>query len=209
MKICLNRTGVALILVLMIVVLSAGLLSAIMYYVLSGSEVSGLQRRYQTSKEASLGVIDVFTKELIPRTLEQVNLSTVVGSITQGAGIVNLIAPGASNACFQSKLTLTTGLWVGCNNATNPDPTVNPDITFSLRSADGSNRPFVVSSKIIDTVSGNSNQSGVALEGEGVVESGLGNITSRHFPFLYTITVQGQLQGSTTERASFEILYAY
>ncbi len=69
MNIYRDKTGVALVLVLMIVVISAGLLSAIMYYALSGTEISGLQRKYETSKEASLGAIDIFTKELIPRSL--------------------------------------------------------------------------------------------------------------------------------------------
>jgi hypothetical protein len=216
MKICLNKTGVALVLVLMIVVLSAGLLSAIMYYALSGTEISGLQRKYETSKEASLGVIDVFTKELIPRALIEGSLSAVVATITQGGGgIVNSIVAGSTNLCFSQKLTLQTTTnavanWTSCTGSpTNPDPTVNPDITFNLLSVSGATRPFQVRAKIIDTVFGNSNMSGVALEGEGVVESGLGEITARHFPYLYTITVEGKLQSSTTERANFEILYAY
>jgi hypothetical protein len=213
MKIRLNKAGVALVLVLMIVVISAGLLSAIMYYALSGSEISGLQRKYETSKEASLGAIDIVTKDLIPNVLRDqgLGLSGVTAAFTQGAGIVNSIAPGAgtTNACFLSKLTSPTASWTVCTNPTNPDPTVNPDIRFQLLSASGSTRPFVVEMKIIDTSIGNSNLSGINLEGEGVVESGLGMITARHFPFLYTITSEGKPLNSTTERANFEILYAY
>ena len=99
MKICRNKTGVALVLVLMIVVISAGLLSAIMYYVLSGSEISGLQRKYETSKEASLGAIDIFTKELIPKVLQQQasGLSAVAAALTQGTGIVNSVAADAGH----------------------------------------------------------------------------------------------------------------
>ena len=56
---------------------------------------------------------------------------------------------------------------------------------------------------------GNSNMSGISLTGAGVVESGFGTISTRHFPYLYTITVEGKLENSTTERANFEVLYAY
>jgi hypothetical protein len=58
-------------------------------------------------------------------------------------------------------------------------------------------------------MTGNSNMSGVNLFTGGVVESGTGTIVVRHFPYLYTMEVQGRLQGSTTEQANFEVLYAY
>ncbi len=209
MKKCLNKKGVALVLVLMIVVFSAALLAVIMYYSMTGTEISGLQRKYETSKEASLGAVEIFTKEIIPRTLMEGDLSTVVSSLTQGVGIVNSIAPG-DVTCFQKKLLNETGSWSGCDaNATNTDPTILPDITFNLLSAAGSSRPYVVNAKIIDTATGNSSMTGELLEGAGVVETGLGEITTRHFPYLYTMMVQGQLQNSQTERANLEILYAY
>lgn len=212
-----DKTGVALMLVLMIVVISAGLLSAIMYYVLSGSEISGLQRKYETSKEASLGAIDIFTKELIPKVMQQPasGLSAVAAALSQGTGIVNSVAADATqNPCFLSKLTTSplqaTGTWANCSaDDVNADPTVRPDITFKLRSASGSGLPFEVKTKIIDTIAGNSNISGISLTGAGVVESGFGTISTRHFPYFYTIEVEGKLENSTTERASFEILYAY
>ncbi len=212
MKIYLNKKGVALVLVLMIVVLSAALLAVIMYYSMTGTEISGLQRKYETSKEASLGAVEIFTKDIIPSVLQNqaAGLSGITGALTQGVGIVDSVVPVSSNACFLSKLTSTTGSWSGCTgNPTSTDPTDSADITFSLLSAAGSSRPFVVNAKIIDTATGNSSMSGMSLEGAGVVETGLGEITTRHFPYLYTMMVQGQLQNSTTERANFEILYAY
>jgi hypothetical protein len=212
MKMRLNKTGVALVLVLMIVVISAGLLSAIMYYALSGSEISGLQRKYETSKEASLGAIDIFTKELIPRTLQVGALSAAVGSLTQGAGILNSVTVGSGNNCFAQKLTLAAANWTACGTvaiATDANPTVSPDITLQLLSVAGASRRYVIQTKIIDTVVGNSNLNGIHLEGQGVVQSGLGEVTPQHFPYLYTITTEAKVQNSSTERANFEILYAY
>jgi F0F1-type ATP synthase membrane subunit a len=71
--------GMALVMVLVIVTVTAGMLAVIMYYSMTGSEVSGIQRRYQSAKEASLGAMDVVTKEIITRVLQQ----NVVGGATQ------------------------------------------------------------------------------------------------------------------------------
>jgi hypothetical protein len=211
MKMCLNRSGVALVLVLMIVVISAGLLAVVMYYTLSGSEISGLQRRYETSKEASLGAIDIFTKELIPSVLQNqaAGLSGVAAALTQGAGVVNSIAADSGrNACFLNKLTRSSANWGGGTCDTGTDPNVNSDITFRLVSTAGG-QPFQVNLKIIDTVAGNSSLSGVTLEGAGVVETGSGTISVVPMPYLYTFVAEGRLPSNTTARANFETLYAY
>jgi hypothetical protein len=211
MKMCLNRSGVALVLVLIVVVISAGLLAVVMYYTLSGSEISGLQRRYETSKEASLGAIDIFTKELIPSVLQNqaAGLSGIAAALTQGAGVVNSIAADSGkNACFLNKLTRSSANWGGGTCDTGTDPNVNSDITFRLVSTAGG-QPFQVNLKIIDTVAGNSSLSGVTLEGAGVVETGSGMISVVPMPYLYTFVVEGRLQNNTTARANFETLYAY
>jgi hypothetical protein len=214
-----DKRGMALILVLMIVVISAGLLAAVMYYALTGTEISGLQRKYQTSKEASLGAIDIFTKELIPRVIFDqgtTTLSTITAGLIAAPGIVNSVTASATNdPCFLSKLSLPTASWVGCGpNATTTkvgEDTDNPDITFNLLSVAGG-RPFEVRLKIIDTVDGNSSSSPVNLGGSaGVVPALQATKPITHHPFLYTMVTEGKLQGTgnTAERANFEVLYAY
>jgi hypothetical protein len=211
-----DKRGVALVLVLMIVVISAGLLAAVMYYALTGTETSGLQRKYQTSKEASLGAIDIFTKELMPRVIYEqgaASLSTIAAGLTAAPGIVNSItASGTNDACFQSKLSSPTASWTGCGtNAATTNPNDDSDITFNLLSVAGG-RPFEVRLKIIDTVDGNSSTSPVNLGGSaGVVPAMQATKQITHHPFLYTMVTEGKLQGSgnTAERANFEVLYAY
>jgi hypothetical protein len=214
-----DKRGVALVLVLMIVVISAGLLAAVMYYALTGTETSGLQRKYQTSKEASLGAIDIFTKELMPRVIYEqgaASLSTIAAGLTAAPGIVNSITASATNdACLQRKLSSPTASWVGCGpNATTTkvgEGSDNPDITFNLLSIAGG-RPFEVNLKIIDTVDGNSSTSPVNLGGSaGVVPAMQATKQITHHPFLYTMVTEGKIQGSgnTAERANFEVLYAY
>jgi hypothetical protein len=211
-----DKRGVALVLVLMIVVISAGLLAAVMYYTLTGTETSGLQRKYQTSKEASLGAIDIFTKELMPRVIYEqgaASLSTIAAGLTAAPGIVNSITASATNdACVQSKLSSPTASWAGCGtNAATTNPNDDSDITFNLLSVAGG-RPFEVRLKIIDTVDGNSSTSPVNLGGSaGVVPAMQATKQITHHPFLYTMVTEGKIQGSgnTAERANFEVLYAY
>jgi hypothetical protein len=183
-----------------------------MYYALSGSEISGLQRKYETSREASLGGIDILTKELIPRSLQLGALSAAVGNLAQGGtNILNSVTVGSGSDCFKDKLSSMPANWTNCGtiaNATNADATVNPDITFNLLSASGS-KPFVVQLKIIDTLKGNSNLNGLDLGGQGVVDSGISIVKLEPYPYLYTIVTEAKAQNSTTERANLEILYAY
>jgi Tfp pilus assembly protein PilX len=213
-----NKKGMALVMALIVIVISAGLVAGVMYYALSGSETSGLQRKYQSSKEASLGAIDVLVKEIIPRAVQAdtattgEGLSNVIGTFQSIPGIVNAVSPSASNLCFRDKLTKARSLWTNCTTETDKiriDPTQNPDITFKLLSVSGTTKSYEVRLKIVDTSLGNTNMSGIMLEGLGVVESGSGTITAKHTPYLYTIATEGKLENSTTERANIEVLYAY
>jgi hypothetical protein len=203
-----NAKGMALVMALITVTVSAGLLAVVMYFAMSGSEISGLQRKYQSSKEASLGAVDILTKEFIQRVIAGQNIGgqqaiDILGSFTWGT---NSALVNTTNQCFYDKLTQPTSTWIAsCSGTINP--TDSPDVTFNLLSAD--NKSYQIRTKIIDTVKGNSNMSGVILEGLGVTESGTGLITVKHNPYLYTIATQGQLPNSTTERANLEVLYAY
>jgi hypothetical protein len=206
-----NTKGMALVMALITVTVSAGLLAVVMYFAMSGSEISGLQRKYQSSKEASLGAVDILTKEFIQRVIAGQNIGgqraiDILGSFTWGT---NSALVNTTNQCFYRKLTVSTATWIadGCGTANDTNPANSPDVTFNLLSAD--NRSYQIRTKIIDTVTGNSNMSGVILEGLGVTESGSGLITVKHNPYLYTIATQGQLPNSTTERANLEVLYAY
>jgi hypothetical protein len=84
----------------------------------------------------------------------------------------------------------------------------NPDVRFVV-SGIAPARPFVVYTKIIDSVAGNSSTSGITLEGQGTAESQSGIITAQHFPFMYRMEVQSERQNDATEKANFTVLYAY
>lgn len=198
------ESGVALVSALIVISVSAGIFAAIMYYAMTGSELSGLQRKYQSSKEASLGAIDILTKDILPRVVSGTQLSVAVNGMVVPDILPTIQANALRDACFRAKLTSVTSAWPGGTCDSGSDARVNSDIVFNLKSTSASTRPFVVSMKIIDTVSGNSDTSGNVLE---VDESGL--VKVQHFPFLYTIAADARPQNSTTERANIEILYAY
>ncbi len=207
----LKNKGVALVSALIVVSVAAGIFAVIMYYALTGTEISGLQRKYHSSKEASLGAIDVLTKDILPQVMGGSTLSTVVGSLTKPSAVLPSITVDSSrDTCFSKKLSTATSGWPGGTCDTGTDATTNPDVVFNLKGKSNQVSPYVVSLKIVDTVSGNTDTSGVVLDlGSGVVDSASSLIQVQHFPFLYTIMTDARQQGSTSERANIEVLYAY
>jgi len=205
-----DKKGVALVMVLVIIAMSTAMVAVVLYFIQKGTEISGLENKYATAKEASLGAIDVFTKEIIPLAI--VTASTAPdNSLTTALGNFSTITSAtvtavATNACFSDKLLKSTTSWAtGCSSGS--DPKTQPDIRFTLSGT--SAVPFNVYTKIVDTVSGNTSTSGVVLEGAGAAESSGGMIAIQHFPYMYRMEVQGERQQNPNERANFELLYAY
>lgn len=217
MKYSCGEKGAALVVVLAIVVMSTALLAVVMHFIQRGAETSALEQKYETAKDASLGAIEVFAKEIIPMVISRAQIAPDT-ALTNALGNFNTItsaqiAAGATNACFSDKLLKSTSAanWAGCANydqAHSANPKESPDITFTLTSTNG--QPFRVYSKIVDTVQGNSNTSEVTLEGGSAADSsGSGGVLVQHFPYMYSMEVQGERQNNPTERARFEVLYAY
>ncbi|NTW43752.1 MAG: hypothetical protein HGB14_04805 [Anaerolineaceae bacterium] len=201
----LRKKGAALITVVALIVVTSAIVATVYYFIRKGVEVSGLQKKYQTAREASLGGLDVFTKEILPMAISGTNLSDVVTSFST---ITSAQVFGeSSNACFRFKLRLP-GVTDpgGCNTTMNAKD--NPDVRFVV-SGIAPARPFVVYTKIIDSVAGNSSTSGITLEGQGTAESQSGIITAQHFPYMYRMEVQSERQNDATEKANFTVLYAY
>jgi hypothetical protein len=206
-----GEKGVALVVVLAMVVLSAAMFAVVLHFIQRGTETSGIDKRYETAKEASLGAIDVFAKEIIPMAIAKAqfspdtSLTDALVNFSKTGG--NKIEKNATSACFSDKLLKSTANWgAGCDSS--PQPKAAPDVTFTLTGTDG--QPFVVYTKIVDTVAGNSNTSGVSLEGAGVVDSMSAMVSVQHFPYMYSMEVQGERASNPTgERAAFEVLYAF
>ena len=202
MKYFLARKGAALITVTAIIVVTSLMVAAVYYFLRRGVEISGLQKKYQTAREASLGGLDVFTKEILPVAISGTNLSTLVGGFNTITSAQ--VVQGATDACFSTKLLQSTANWGACSSTL--DSKTNPDIRFVLK---GTTQSFDVYAKIVDTVAGNSSTSGILLEGQGTAETQTGMITAQHFPYMYRMEIQSERQNDATEKANFTILYAY
>ncbi len=194
---------------LVLSLIALAIISALIYFVTQGTFISGFQKRYRTAQEASLGGVEFMTKEIIEKTISGNPLS----SLGDYDGMMNV---GVTDECFNTKLTQQTSNW-GEDCSHTLDPKDNPDITLTLHSV--SSQPnFKVYAKIVDTLGGiagsssmpgNSDTSGLSLEGLGVAESGSGMITPQHIPYLYRIEIQGERSVNPDERANFSVLYAY
>jgi len=211
MRNLLNKKGVALVMVLMIIVISAAMVSVVLFFIQKGTEISAIEKKYATAKEASLGAVEIFTKEVIPLAIVTAS-TTPTNSLTAALANFTTITSAtvtavATNACFSDKLLKSTANWAGGCSSTS-DPKTLPDVRFTLSGASPA-IPFDVYTKIVDTVKGNTNTGGVVLEGAGTAESGGGMIAMQHFPYMYRMELQGERQQNPNERSNFEVLYAY
>lgn len=204
MKILSDNKGIALVTSLMITLISLTIVMALLYLITRGTQMSAQQKRYKTSLEASYGGVEILTKDVFPLVLRNYSSTSMNSEITSTFNQINMQVLATQN-CLQSKLTKPTANWpTGCSNLS--EPKKSPDMTFSLSASTGN--PFIVYSKIVDTTSGNSDLSGLQLEGAGVSE-GSSVLTPQHFPYVYRLEVQGEREANATAQANIEVLYAY
>lgn len=198
-----NNDGIALVTSLMLTLISLTMIMALLYIVTQSTRASGANKRYKTALEASYGGSELFTKDVLPYLMQNYG-SPSLATIT-AATFSDVALNVTDQVCLQSKLTLPSGKWpAGCSNS--PSPKQNPDVTFNLLS--GTGNPYTIYSKIVETMLGNTDVSGLQLEGAGVAE-GTSGITPQHFPYLYRLEIQGEQSIASSAQANIEVLYAY
>ncbi len=216
-----NEKGIALVTALLLTLIGLAIIMAALYFVTRGTTLSGFQKRYQTSLEASHGGVDIVTKEFIPKAIGGTLLTTfgdyggfvsypvssTINTICPTCPATNYTSLNDLNTCFTDKLTKATSDW-GATCSTTFDPKSSPDVVLTLSGA-ASQPDFNVYAKIVDTVPGNSSTSGIELDGAGVVDSNSGIITPQHFPYIYRLEVQGERKNNPDERANLSAVYAY
>ncbi len=203
-----NNKGIALVMVLILSLISLAIVSAMLYMLTQGTQMSGSQKFYRTAEEASFGGAN------IAGALIQARGATVSGDLFDklSASIGDAV-PSSSTGCTADKLGFAKSAWSSCTNPNDLtwDPTSNPDMIFDL----GKYRVFA---KIVDTVAGNSEVSnlvtgGGQLGGQGTVAANSAMISPPHVPYLYSIEIQAQDKDSDPlnprERSDVEALYAY
>jgi hypothetical protein len=207
MSIFRREDGAALVTALMLTMMAFVISMALLYSVTTGTRISASQKRYRSALAAAHGGVELLTQEIIPRLFQADPLGT---SLINDFKPIDLKLP--QYACLQQKLNNPTANWGSCNASS--DPAESPDVTFRL-SSDKSTESFSVSSKIIDTVPGNSDKNGSSGSdfldpGSSVAGKDEGIVHPQHVPGLYNLSVQGVRDGGNVrEKARLSVLYAY
>lgn len=202
-----NERGIALITAILLSFVALVVILALMYIVSQGTQVSAANKRYRSALEATYGGAEVFTKDLLPQLLKDINAAPtpLTDIIISNGGAAQL----GNSTCVGDKLTKIPGQWQCNADATLEDPKKTPDATFQLRGQAGQ-PDFNLYAKIIDTQPGNSDASAIdyLFSGSGVAYSNQG-MSPQHIPAVYRIEVQGERATDPQEKAKLSVLYAY
>jgi len=204
MRLCNNNKGIALVTALMLTLISMTIIMALMYMITQGTQMSAQFKRYKTALEASYGGTELVTKDIFPLIMQNYSTTGLISAVTTPFSGINMQVVTTQD-CLQGKISNPTHRWpVGCSSSSSPKQ--SPDFTFKLTATTGN--PFMVYSKIVDTMSGNTDLSGLQLEGSGVVE-GSSVLTPQHFPYTYRLEIQSERENNATAQSTIEVLYAY
>lgn len=144
MKILKNDKGEALVLVLFFSLIASLMVVAVLYMVLRGSAISGMQKRYQTSVDAAYAGVSVETR-FLKQGSYSINDPMLTSTFT-----VNPI-PGQ---CLYRKLYFSYNAsvangWTGCTAPeVSMDAKTSPDKTLLVK---GQNTTYNVFQKIVDS----------------------------------------------------------
>lgn len=199
-----SSNGVALVTALFMTLITLTIVMAVMFMITQGITRTGTMKTYRTALEASYGGTDMVIKEIVPELLRNYMEANFVDTMETAFNSVNLSIE-ATNECLQDKLTKKTVDWdPACSQ--DLDLRANRDFSFTLQANAG--QPYSIYTKVIDTISGNTDTSGLQLEGAGVAES-TSVLTPQHLPYVYRVEVQGERSQNAVERANLVVQYAY
>lgn len=204
-----NNNGVALVTALMLTMISLVIVVAVMYIITQSVQQVGMYKRYKTAIAASYGGTDIVMKELVPQILKNIESSTLFSDLQVNYASIGLAFSSDANIqqCFLQKLNRETSGWTQCSvDNLSMDPKQQPDIKLNLQSLNGA--PYTIYAKIIDTVAGNTDMSGLQLEGAGVAES-LTVLNPKQLPYVYRMEIQAEKSTNAIEQGSMTVVYAY
>ncbi len=231
MKILKNEKGVALIMVLILSAITLAMIAGLLYFVITGTKISGMEKRYKTALEASTGGADI-SYDLIETRGTPLDLNTFIGDINALSPVVTTtlptstcqpVAAGVVAACdaleeydpnpppytgLETKLKLPTICWSGCDSSVSIDP--GPPGTYDMRFQLGTAPAplYNVYVKIVDATYGNSGANPNLVK-NNVIKTGSGEIVPVQILYLYTIEVLSQNSVNPLERAKTSVLYGY
>ncbi|UPU37561.1 pilus assembly PilX N-terminal domain-containing protein [Geomonas paludis] len=202
-----NEDGIALVTALMFTLICLGIVAGLMQMLLLETKVSATQKNYRNSIEAAYGGTELITREFIPKLFNNYSSAINPLKLAYGSGGMGDIGLVTNDASLKTKLSTSTSDWGTLSKTIDAKDT--PDLTFLLRGVSSAGN-FKVYAKIVDTVQGNSDTTGVDFLDSGVGVAGTGSgISPKHNPALYTFEVRGEKASNPKEKALLSVLYAF
>jgi hypothetical protein len=209
-----SEKGAVLIVVIVLSAVALAIMTALIYMITTGTQISGLQKRYKTALEAGDGGGDVFY-QLIATRAESAGVQSLAGelnasglnfSTTTPAECRADLASGVTYTGLAAKLMTPSTSWTNCNNSIAIDP-ATPS-TYDMKIELGTTTKYTVYAKIVATTDGNSGGD-LNLLTKGVVSANSGEVAVMPIPFLYAIEVVSENGARIDERAKISTLYQY
>jgi hypothetical protein len=210
-----SEKGVVLVVVLILAAVSLTLMTALIYMITTGTQVSGFQKKYKTALEAGQGGADIFLQVIGLRgeTAGQNAFLAAVNTYGLNAAVISnptatctATVDTATYTGFQAKLMAPSDTWAGCNR----DVAIIPsDInTYDMQIDLGTTAKYRVYAKITGASKGNSSGD-ESLMTQGVVSSNAGEVAVMSRPYLYSIEIDSENAANPQERAKLSVLYQY
>lgn len=208
-----SEKGVVLVVVLVLSAVALVIMTALIYMITTGTQVSGLQKRYKTALEAGAGGADIFYQLIALRgeTSGEADFASNLNAfgLNYSNPTSTLGTCSSSEAAYTglaAKLLTRSTSWVNCNSNLTIDPADSSTYDMMIRL--GTTPRYNVYAKIVATTSGNTGADQGLLK-DGVVSASTGQVTVMATPYLYAIEAVAENSANLTERAKFSVLYQY
>jgi hypothetical protein len=206
-----TERGIALVIVLVLSAVGLGLMTTLIYLITTGTQVSGINKRYKTALEASMGGKDIVLDILSMKDRSMTEIDLYLDSLS-GLDVTyrtpTTCTGGGFDPGLQTKLRASSSSWLGCDSTIAIDTstaTPNYDIKFEL----GVNPRYTVYAKIVDTIAGSEVGESTKLKSSGVVASQGDVIQVAGVPNMYTVEIQTENNSNPAEKAKLQVLYQY
>ncbi len=218
MKTIENEKGIAFVMVLILSFISLATMAGLVYMITSGTQISGMQKRYSTATEAGKAGSEIAYQLVSTRgntagTNFYTNLAQIFPNPDASGNPPSFYEPPATctgtdiygfvHTGLAAKLNAPFSTWSANCDSSLTIVTGNT-ATFDMRFDFGTYRLY---SKIADTVEGNTGPD-LGLVKTGVVPS-RGEDWGKRISFLYTLELHSEDPNTPAERSKLSVLYKY
>jgi hypothetical protein len=208
-----SERGVVLLVVIVLSAIVLAVMTSLIYMIMVGTQISGIEKRYRTAHDAAFGGWAVMGQLLATRG-SSTDVSTFTAdltsaglspSVTVNTGCTGTTEAGNAKSGIAAKMLTRSTTWSALCGTSLTTTASTADFTMKL----GSGTTYNVYGKIVNTFPGNTASAGTGLYGQGVVFNNSGEIQVTPMPYLYTIEVDAENAANFLERAKLSILYQY